>query len=72
MAVVAGDVGATTLPPRVVGVLRDAAAGDESDEGPAEIRCRLPIKEKGRNEPLRQGAGRWLSALGMGGSVERA
>jgi hypothetical protein len=37
MAIDAGNVGATTRPPRVVGVFLDAAAVDEVDAGPAKI-----------------------------------
>src|SRR5688572_12658481 len=40
VAVDAGDVGP------VVGVLLDPAAVDQSDEGPAQIRLGLPIKEE--------------------------
>ena len=50
MTVDAGDIGATTPLPRVVGILLDPAAIDQPDEGPAEIRLRLPIKEEGRDD----------------------
>ena len=40
----------TTRPPRVVGVLLEATPVDEVDEGPAEIRFRLPIKEEGGDD----------------------
>ena len=69
MPVDAGDVGPTTRPPRVVGVLFEAAAVDEPDAGPAQIRFRLPIKEDGETSTREHVATHPLPDAGQAGVV---